>query len=81
LLTGVKPFDSDDDYELYERIISEKVDLTGEEMASVSEDAKDLILKVLTLNRHQRIPIEQVLWHRWITGSAPDVRLDNLNSH
>jgi serine/threonine protein kinase len=29
LLTDVKPFNSDDDYELYEQVISGKVDLTA----------------------------------------------------
>jgi len=42
----VKPFDSDDDYELYEQVRSGNVDMKCEEIASGSEDAKDLILNI-----------------------------------
>jgi serine/threonine protein kinase len=43
--------------------------------AGISDDAKDLVDRMLTKDPQQRISIEEILGHRWLSGVAPDTDL------
>jgi serine/threonine protein kinase len=81
LLTATRPFDTDDEVELYEMVTTGAVDYDREEFGDVSESAKDLIRKMLTVDPQKRITIDQALQHPWVRGHAPQVKLDNLHQH
>jgi serine/threonine protein kinase len=62
-LVGVPPFEDHSSHKAtYKRIA--KVDLQFPDY--VSNEAKDLIKKLLRRDGEQRIPLEQVLGHEWI---------------
>lgn len=69
LLTGCFPFWHENVAELYKRI------LTGAyrwpEKPVVSEEAKDLVSKLLIKDPTKRLSAEQCLDHPWIKGAAP----------
>jgi serine/threonine protein kinase len=81
LLSATRPFDTDDEYELYEMVTSADIDYDREELDGVSDGAKDLMKKMLTADAHKRISIDAALQHPWIKGNAPNVKLDNLHQH
>jgi serine/threonine protein kinase len=81
LLTATRPFDTDDEYELYDMIIHGEVDYGTPEMEPVSALAKDLMNQMLQADPLQRISVDDALNHQWIRGNAPDIKLDNLHQH
>jgi serine/threonine protein kinase len=65
MLSGVLPFDDDDDREIARQTIYDPPDFTYHTWTDISEDAKDLVAKLLEKNRHKRIRLEKVLEHPW----------------
>ncbi|KAG7314979.1 hypothetical protein KOW79_022282 [Hemibagrus wyckioides] len=69
MLTGFTPFANGPDdtpEEILSRIGSGKFSLTGGYWNSVSNEAKDLVSKMLHVDPHQRLTASQVLRHPWI---------------
>uniref|UniRef100_A0A4W4H356 non-specific serine/threonine protein kinase n=1 Tax=Electrophorus electricus TaxID=8005 RepID=A0A4W4H356_ELEEL len=69
MLTGFTPFANgpeDTPEEILARIGSGKFSLTGGYWNSVSNEAKDLVSKMLHVDPHQRLTAAQVLRHPWI---------------
>ncbi|GJP39207.1 hypothetical protein CLOM_g23600 [Closterium sp. NIES-68] len=48
-----------------------KVDFSVSPWSSISEEAKDLIRRMMTVDSTQRLDIQEVLQHPWITGRVP----------
>eukprot|EP01083_Nonionella_stella_P036125 98586_1 len=70
LLCGSLPFYSENELEISDAICSGKYDLGEEDehWLKVSDSAKDLIAKLLTLDKVARLSASQVLAHPFITG-------------
>lgn len=66
MLSGTLPFDSDDDREIARKTIYDEVALKHAVWEKISDDAKDLVLRLLTKNKKHRISLEHVLEHPWI---------------
>lgn len=66
LLVGQPPFDSKEYGTTYKKILSAQMNFPD----SVSEDAKDLISKLVVVNPEGRLPLEDVLKHPFITKNA-----------
>lgn len=66
LLSGKPPFDGNDDKEIVNSVRIGTYSMSGPEWKSISNDAKDLIKKMLTYDIGQRITAEQSLNHPWI---------------
>jgi calcium/calmodulin-dependent protein kinase-4/calcium/calmodulin-dependent protein kinase I len=79
LLTATRPFDTDDDEELYDMVVNGQIDYDTPEMKPVSALAKDLLHKMLAVDPTRRTSVENGLAHPWIKGNAPDVKLDSLH--
>ena len=62
------PFDSQDDKEIGRKTIYQEITFNHPVWVNVSASGKDLISKLLTKDRSQRITIDQVLEHPWILG-------------
>jgi len=67
LLSGRKPFDGKEKLQLQQQISSGSYTLESDEWNYISEDAKDLIKKMLSVNIEERITVDQALNHPWIT--------------
>src|SRR3569833_1330634 len=66
LLSGRPPFDGNDDREIVKNVKKGEYSLSIPEFKSISEEAKDLIKKMLTLDINTRITAEEALNHVWI---------------
>jgi serine/threonine protein kinase len=75
LLSGIHPFQTDDDMRMFNRIMNGKVAWISSSWSLVSNSAKELILGMLTPNPAQRLTIDQCILHPWLT-SAIDEGLD-----
>ena len=68
------PFDSQDDKEIGRKTIYEKISFNHSVWSTVSNDAKDLINKLLQKQPKKRPSIEEVLDHPWIIGNDVNIR-------
>ena len=65
LLSQRPPFGGRDDFEIMETVKKGKYDLSSPPFDKVSNEAKDLIKKMLTMDINQRISAEEALKHPW----------------
>ena len=66
MLSSEPPFDGDDDNEIYNKILTTDVQFNQQEWENISDDAKDLIKKLLTKNYKDRLSAVESLQHPWI---------------
>ena len=66
LLCGRPPFNSKSNREVLEKTARGLYSMTGAEWDDISEDAKDLVSKMLVVNPEERISTEDILAHPWI---------------
>ncbi|KAF8789475.1 Peripheral plasma membrane protein CASK like protein [Argiope bruennichi] len=79
LLTGTQPFLGTKEW-LYESICSGHVNMSGRPWDIISNQAKDLLNKMLALNPKDRITVEEALNHPWIKERelcAPKIHLQD----
>ncbi|EOA34990.1 hypothetical protein CARUB_v10020082mg [Capsella rubella] len=69
LLSGVPPFWGETEKTIFEAILEGKVDLETSPWPTISESAKDLIRKMLTVDPKKRITAAEALEHPWMTDS------------
>ncbi|OIT01584.1 PREDICTED: calcium-dependent protein kinase 17-like isoform X1 [Nicotiana attenuata] len=83
LLCGVPPFWAENENGIFNAILRGHIDFSSDPWPSISNGAKDLVRKMLTIDPRQRLTAMQVLNHSWIKedGEAPDTPLDNAVLH
>jgi len=69
LLVGYPPFWDDDQNRLYEQIKAGNYEFPSPEWDTVTNEAKDLIRKLLRTNQQDRISASEALRHPWISQS------------
>lgn len=69
LLSGQLPFLGTKD-RLYESICSGKINMNSKSWEVISDNARDLVKQMLTLEPEKRITIEDCLEHRWLKGTG-----------
>mmetsp|Transcript_19920 Transcript_19920/g.28025 ORF Transcript_19920/g.28025 Transcript_19920/m.28025 type:complete len:333 (-) Transcript_19920:202-1200(-) len=74
LLCGFPPFYHDKTQKLYQQIKQGKYDFPDPYWQDITDSAKDLIKKMLTVDPDKRITIQQIMDHPWISGSAASTR-------
>ena len=67
LLVGYPPFWSEDQQQLYAQIKAAAFDFPSPEWDTVTDDAKDLIVKLLSIDPRKRFTSDQALAHPWIS--------------
>jgi len=83
LLCGYPPFYPSQptrkgiDKTMKKRIASAEFEFPQEEWALVSDNAKDLITGLLTVDPEKRLTISQVLRHPWLVSEAPEIPLQS----
>ncbi len=68
LVTAKEPFEGDDIFKVRENILKLKIDWPKD----INSDAKDLIKKILKLEPKERLSLEDILKHPFITKFIPD---------
>mmetsp|Transcript_883 Transcript_883/g.2364 ORF Transcript_883/g.2364 Transcript_883/m.2364 type:complete len:228 (-) Transcript_883:364-1047(-) len=82
LLSGYSPFDDDNDAVLFEKIKKGNYDADDPIWEEISDEAKDCVAQLLTVNSEERLTAEQALQHPWLqssaatTGSGGDSKLE-----
>jgi serine/threonine protein kinase len=80
LLGGYPPFHDEDKVRLNRTICAGVFEFHAEYWGAVSEDAKDLIRGMLTVDPKKRLTIDQCLQHPWITKDPDTLTKHNLES-
>jgi len=80
LLSGFLPFYGDTQEELFDKILTGSYSFNHKCWEDISAQAKDLVLKMLTLNAADRPTAAQCLKHEWFSGSNPRKQLRSLES-
>lgn len=70
LLCGYEPFMADNDNEMFKRILKCDYKFDSPWWDDVSENAKDLVRKLLVLDPKKRLTPEAALKHVWVSGVA-----------
>lgn len=76
LLSGRPPFNSRSNREVLEKTVKGAYKMSGIEWNDISDQAKDLVKRMLCTNPEQRITAEEILQHPWIKeldGATPQV--------
>lgn len=80
LLVGELPFIGESTPEVLKSIIEDQLDLTGEKWTAISEDAKDLLRKLLEKNPFKRISAKGALKHAWIKKARNPALIQELEA-
>lgn len=78
LLSGIHPFQVDDEIRMFKRILSGEIKWVGQCWDKVSASAKELITGMLERSPVQRFSIDQCILHPWLV-SATDEDLDIIH--
>lgn len=73
ILCGFSPFYP------YNQMLETPVDFSARSWAKISDSAKDLVQKLLTVDPSQRISARAALAHPWIAGNSPPVPLSSTS--
>nr|CAC83000.1 calcium-dependent protein kinase 2 [Nicotiana benthamiana] len=79
LLSGVPPLWAENEQGIFEEVLHGDLDFSSDPWPSISEDAKDLVRRMLVRDPKKRLTAHEVLCHRWVQvdGVAPDKPLDS----
>ena len=69
MLTGTPPFNGDEDEEILQAVSIGKYDTTLPQYQALSDNAKDLLTKLLKFDPSERITAAEALSHPWFTCS------------
>jgi len=78
LLGGYPPFVAQEQKELFKKIKEGKYHFAPQMWGHISEEAKDLIRKMLTLDPDARLTAKQALNHPWVHQHDDELSLRNL---
>lgn len=82
LLTGSPPFNGEDEDEIIKSVLIGKYDTTLDTYKTLSNNAKDLITKLLKFNPAERITAKDALMHPWFKTAefTNSYRMNSINS-
>ena len=65
MLCGYPPFEGDNNKEIFKRVLQQKLEFDPEDWTQISDEAKDLITKMLVKDPTKRISIMEAYNHPW----------------
>jgi serine/threonine protein kinase len=78
LLSGNLPFMGRSQKELFRKIVAGTFDFDDEEWVDISDDAKDLVRKLLIMNPDERITANDAVRHKWLKASRDRLSMITL---
>ena len=81
LLGGYPPFHDENQTKLFKKIKNADYVFHTEYWGEISEDAKDLIRRLLTVDMHQRLTVDQALAHPWVNAADEQLTAKNLDTN
>ena len=79
MLSGSSPFYSAPNHDILKQIVDCDYNFNGKVWEKVSNEAKDLVCKLLVSSPSRRLNATQALEHQWVTGDPDTIRMvDNL---
>ena len=78
LLSGCPPFYDEDNFVLFEKIKNVDYNFDAPAWKYVSDEAKDIISKLLVSDPDKRITPDEFLAHPWITGEGKKTDIGGL---
>lgn len=75
LLCGFPPFYHENSNKLYKQIKKGEYDFPDPYWTDISDEAKDLVRKLLTVNPKKRYTAQQVLKHKWVLEGQASTKL------
>jgi len=79
LLSGTPPFAGDTDQDILKAVRSARLEFPPAEFGKVSEDAKDLVRRLLDRDVSKRMTAKDSLDTKWVKEKAPNAQDVNLN--
>ena len=76
MLSGKAPFNGDNDEEIYQSVRKGKYDFDNEKWDEISNEAKDLIKKLLIHDFNKRFSAKEALNHPWIVKHRKNKKTD-----
>jgi serine/threonine protein kinase len=80
-LIGYPPFHDDNQRALFRKIVKGEYEFHPEYWGTVSDEAKDLIRGLLTLDMDKRLTVDQAIAHPWVNRSDKELESRNLDSN
>jgi len=74
ILSGCSPFSADEEELLLKQVAEAKYDFFENEWKNISDDAKDVIKRLLVADPANRMTMPQLLEHPWVKASADKCR-------
>ncbi len=81
LLGGYPPFHDDNQRALFRKIIKGEYQFHPDYWNTVSEEAKDLIRGLLTVDMKKRLNVDQALAHPWLKTADSELAARSLDSN
>lgn len=81
LLCGYPPFESENEVDLKNEILSSEIKFDPEDWGKVSDEAQDLVRKLLTIENSKRIKAEEIINHPWMVGSGQNAPLASVQEN
>jgi len=78
MLSGMPPFYDDDHFKLFDIIKKGEYDFNDIVWTCVSDEAKDLIERLLVVDPNDRITAEEIMDHPWVMGNFT-TKANNVN--
>ena len=80
LLVGYPPFDGRNNNEIFQKILKSDYKLNGDDWNNISNDAKDLLKKLLQKKPNKRITAQEALKHPFIVKNTLNKKNENNNN-
>lgn len=81
LLGGYPPFHDDNQRALFRKIVKGDYQFHPDYWSAVSNEAKDLIRGLLTLNPSKRLTVQQALQHPWVKAADEELLVHRLDGN
>ncbi len=78
MLCGFPPFYEENNQLLFEQIKKCQYDFPSPYWDDISDNAKDLIKKLLVVNPKNRLDADGIMNHPWITGKNPEKHMPEI---
>jgi serine/threonine protein kinase len=81
LLGGYPPFHDENQRTLFRKIMKGSFEFHPDYWSSVSDEAKNLISGLLTVDKKKRLTVDQALAHTWLQKSSEELAATSLDSN